>query len=92
LVNVDPARSLSIHAALESGNIEEARRLVAEIAAFETMRAKFGNGANVTVVKAALGLMGMPVGDVRLPGLTHLEENDSKVLASILRSWSINVG
>jgi 4-hydroxy-tetrahydrodipicolinate synthase len=45
------------------------RELVATIAKFEAMRTHFGNGANVTVVKEALNLLGFPVGRVRRPGI-----------------------
>jgi 4-hydroxy-tetrahydrodipicolinate synthase len=91
LVNVDPARSLAIHAALEAKRTDEARRLVAEIAAFETMRAKFNNGTNVTVVKSALRLMGYAVGPVRVPGLPELSPEDLAALAGILRGWGIEL-
>lgn len=91
LVNVDPARSLAIHAALEARRYDEAQRLVAGIAAFEAMRTKFNNGANVTVVKSALRLMGHPVGPVRVPGLPALSDGDMAELALILRSWGIDV-
>ena len=67
LVNVDPARSLAIHAALEAGNFERVRDLVATIARFETMRTSFGNGANVTVVKEAMELIGFPVDPCACP-------------------------
>ncbi len=59
------------------------------IARFETMRTKFGNGANVTVVKEALSLIGFPVGPVRLPGLPALDDEDRAVLADVLRSWGL---
>ena len=88
LVNVDPARSLAIHAALEAGNFERVRELVATIARFETMRTHFGNGANVTVVKEAMELIGFPGGPVRLPGLPALDAGDKATLAGILRSWA----
>jgi 4-hydroxy-tetrahydrodipicolinate synthase len=87
LVNVDPQRSLAIHAALERGAFDEARRLVAGIAAFEAMRTRFNNGANVTVVKEALKLIGLPVGEVRLPGLPRLDEGARRELATILAGW-----
>jgi 4-hydroxy-tetrahydrodipicolinate synthase len=89
LVNVDPGRSLAIFRALEAGHAEEVRRLVSQIAPFETMRTKFGNGANVTVVKAALNLLGDSVGDVRLPGLPYLSEDDRNMLVAILRGWGL---
>lgn len=87
LVNVDPARSLAIHAALEKGNFNEARRLVDTIAIFETLRTRYNNGANVTVVKEALEIEGWPVGPVRLPGLPKLDANDRRQLEDVLRSW-----
>lgn len=89
LVNVDPARSLAIHAALEAGYLDRVRDLVSTIARFETMRTKFGNGANVTVVKEALQLIGFPVGPVRLPGLPELSGADREILADVLRSWGL---
>lgn len=89
LVNVVPERSLAIHAALERGDFEEARRQVAEIAAFETMRTKHNNGANVTVVKEAMTLAGWPVGPVRPPGLVALDEADRRRLEAIVRGWGV---
>jgi 4-hydroxy-tetrahydrodipicolinate synthase len=89
LVNVDPKRSLAIHAALESGDFAKVRELVTTIAAFETMRTKFQNGANVTVVKEALMQIGLPVGPVRLPGLPELDAEDRKKLSAILQSWGV---
>jgi len=86
LVNVDPARSLAIWKALEAGDYALARSLIAPIAAFEKLRTKHNNGANVTVVKEALELSGWPVGPVRLPGLPRLGETDRAALAAILRN------
>lgn len=84
LVNVDPERSLGIWHALEAGQYEEARALIAPIAPFEALRTKHNNGANVTVVKEALILEGVDVGAVRLPGLPRLSEEDRLYLARIL--------
>ncbi|PSC04848.1 dihydrodipicolinate synthase family protein [Alsobacter soli] len=89
LVNVDPARSLAIHAALESGDFAKVRGLVDTIARFETMRTKFGNGANVTVVKEAMELIGFRVGPVRLPGLPALDAADRETLRAVLASWNV---
>jgi 4-hydroxy-tetrahydrodipicolinate synthase len=89
LVNVDPARSLAIHAALEAGQFDRVRELVATIARFETMRTRFGNGANVTVVKEAMEMIGFPGGPVRLPGLPALDAADRATLADVLRSWGL---
>lgn len=89
LVNVDPARSLRIHAALESGDFETVRELVNTIATFETMRTKFGNGANVTVVKEAMEMIGFRVGPVRLPGLPALDGADRETLRGVLAGWGV---
>lgn len=89
LINVDPKRSLAIHAALESGDFAKVRELVTTIAAFETMRTKFQNGANVTVVKEAMMQIGYPVGPVRLPGLVALDADDRAKLSGILQSWGV---
>jgi 4-hydroxy-tetrahydrodipicolinate synthase len=89
LVNVDPKRSLAIHTALETGRSDEVRRLVDTIARFETMRTRYGNGANVTVVKEAMVMAGFPVGPVRLPGLPQLDATDREALAEILRAWGV---
>jgi 4-hydroxy-tetrahydrodipicolinate synthase len=87
LVNVAPERSLAIWRALEAGDYATARAQVSEIAGFETMRTKYGNGANVTVVKEALGLLGTPVGPVRLPGLPELNEAERAELRAIVSGW-----
>lgn len=89
LVNVDPARSLAVHAALEAGDYAKARTLVAEIARFEALRTRYGNGANVTVVKEALGLLGFPVGQVRLPGLPALDPADRETLTGEMARWGL---
>jgi 4-hydroxy-tetrahydrodipicolinate synthase len=87
LVNVAPGRSLAIWQALEANDYDRARALVSEIAGFETMRTKYGNGANVTVVKEALGLLGTDVGPVRLPGLPELNESERAELRKIVAGW-----
>jgi 4-hydroxy-tetrahydrodipicolinate synthase len=89
LVNVDPKRSLAIWAALEAGDFATARRLVDIIAPFEAMRTKFNNGANVTVVKEAMTLLGLAVGPARLPGLTVLDAADRNRLRSVLNDWGL---
>ena len=89
LVNIDPARSLRIHAALEAGDFATARDLVATIAVFEKLRTKFGNGANVTVVKEGLMAIGYPVGPVRVPGLDRLDDADRATVAAIVAGWGV---
>jgi len=92
LVNVAPHFSLAIHAALEKGDFAEARRIIAVIEPFERMRTKYRNGANVTVVKEAVGIMGLSVGEVRIPGLPRLEPADRAELMKLLESWSAEDG
>lgn len=87
LINVAPERSLAIWQALEAGDYDAARREVDAIAGFEKLRTKYGNGANVTVVKEALGLLGTHVGPVRLPGLPELDASERAELRAIVSSW-----
>ena len=87
LINVAPERSLAVWRALEAGDYETARSEVDAIAGFEKLRTKYGNGANVTVVKEALGLLGTDVGPVRLPGLPELNEAERAELHGIVSSW-----
>lgn len=87
LVNVAPKRSLAVWNALEKGDYSRARSIVESIADFETMRTKYRNGANVTVVKEALQIQGFAVGDVRLPGLPKLEAADRQSLETIIAGW-----
>jgi 4-hydroxy-tetrahydrodipicolinate synthase len=84
LVNVFPGLSLSILAALEAGDYKRARELIAPIAGFEALRTKYLNGANVTVVKEALGMLGESVGPVRTPGMEALNEEERAGLRDIV--------
>jgi 4-hydroxy-tetrahydrodipicolinate synthase len=89
LVNLDPARSLAIWSRLEAGDYDTARTLVGAVAPFEALRARHANGANVTVVKAALELLGWRVGPVRPPGLPALDRGDRDALREILARWGL---
>ncbi len=84
LVNVFPERSHAIHRALESGDYAGARALIDAIAGFEALRTKYNNGANVTVVKEALGMLGNDVGPVRVPGVVALNEEERTTLRAIV--------
>ena len=84
LVNVFPELSLSIHQALEAGDYAKARNLITPIAGFEALRTKYNNGANVTVVKEALGMLGEAVGPVRLPGMEALNEDERASLRDVV--------
>lgn len=84
LVNVFPERSHAIHRALEAGDFASARGLIDAIAGFEALRTKYNNGANVTVVKEALGMLGTDVGPVRLPGVVALNDEERGTLRTIV--------
>jgi 4-hydroxy-tetrahydrodipicolinate synthase len=58
--------------------------LIAPIAGFEALRTKYLNGANVTVVKEALGMLGEPVGPVRAPGMEALNDEERASLRDIV--------
>lgn len=87
LVNVAPHFSLAVLAALDKGDFEAARAVVARIEMFERLRTKFRNGANVTVVKEAVTMAGLDVGPVRAPGLARLDAADREILQHLLDSW-----
>jgi len=89
LVNVHPTLSLAVRDALASGDYPAARRMIDGIAQFEAMRARESNGTNVTVVKEAMRLLGLPVGPARPPGRPELSESAKSELAAILRSWGL---
>lgn len=84
LVNVFPERSHAVHQALEAGDYARARSLIDGIAGFEVLRTKYNNGANVTVVKEALGMLGTDVGPVRLPGVVALNDEERNILRGIV--------
>lgn len=84
LVNVFPERSQAIHRALEAGNYSVARSLIDDIAGFEALRTKYHNGANVTVVKEALKMLGTDMGPVRIPGVEALNAAERSELQEIV--------
>jgi 4-hydroxy-tetrahydrodipicolinate synthase len=89
LINVWPARSVEIHAALESGDYPRANELIAEMQAFEEIRAEEQNGTNVTAVKAALQLMGEDCGPTRPPSAWPLTDRQMQRLRQLLGAWGI---
>lgn len=86
LINVWPERSIAIHAALDRGDFAEARRLIAEMRAFEDIRAEELNGTNVTGVKAALQALGMDCGPTRPPSAWPLSDGQQAQLLAFLRA------
>jgi 4-hydroxy-tetrahydrodipicolinate synthase len=92
LINVWPEHSVAIHAALEKGDFAQARKLVDVMAGFEDLRAEEQNGANVTVVKAALQLLGEDCGATRPPSAWPLTEAQLSRLKKQLGAWGILAG
>jgi 4-hydroxy-tetrahydrodipicolinate synthase len=87
LINVWPEHSVAIHAALEMGDYRRANELIAVIGEFEEIRAEEQNGTNVTVVKAALQLMGADCGPTRPPSAWPLTDVQMARLRKLLESW-----
>lgn len=84
LINVWPERSLAIHAALEAGNYPEANALIADMQAFEDIRAEEMNGTNVTGVKAALQALGQDCGPTRPPSAWPLTDAQASKMNEFL--------
>jgi 4-hydroxy-tetrahydrodipicolinate synthase len=89
LINVWPEHSMAIHTALASGDYKWANQLIAKMNDFEELRAEENNGTNVTVVKAALQLLGQDCGHVRPPGAWPLTERQAATLKQRLGEWGL---
>ena len=89
LINIWPERSLAIHAALEGGDYVKARSLIADMAAFEEIRAEEMNGTNVTGVKAALAAMGQDCGPTRPPAAWPLTATQQARMQDFLTSQGL---
>ena len=89
LINVLPERSVAIHAALEAGDYAKAMDLIGQVRAFEDLRAQERNGANVTVVKAALQLMGLDCGPARPPSAWPLAPPAQDSLRTLMAGWGL---
>jgi 4-hydroxy-tetrahydrodipicolinate synthase len=89
LINVWPEHSMAIHAALAGGDYKRANQLIAKMNDFEELRAEENNGTNVTVVKAALQLLGQDCGHVRPPGAWPLTERQAATLQQRLGEWGL---
>ncbi len=87
LINVFPELSMQIHGALERGDYTAARTLIRSMADFEALRAQERNGSNVSVVKAALQLMGQDCGAARPPATWPLSPQDLDRLGELLKQW-----
>jgi 4-hydroxy-tetrahydrodipicolinate synthase len=91
LINVWPEHSVAIHRALERNDFATARELIGVMAGFEELRAEEQNGTNVTVVKAALRLLGEDCGATRPPSAWPLTEKQLAGLRRQLQAWGLEV-
>ena len=89
LINVWPEHSMAIHAALDAGDYDGARKLIQVMAPFEDLRAEEQNGANVPVVKAALQLIGEDCGATRPPSAWPLTGAQLERLQQVLVGWKL---
>jgi 4-hydroxy-tetrahydrodipicolinate synthase len=87
LINVAPRRSVAILAALRASDMARANALIAGIGAFEALRAEEQNGANVSIVKAALALMGEDVGAARPPAAWPIAPDSLARLEVLVAGW-----
>jgi 4-hydroxy-tetrahydrodipicolinate synthase len=87
LINVAPRRSVAILAALRAGDMARANALIAGIGAFEALRAEEQNGANVSIVKAALALMGEDAGAARPPAAWPIAPDSLARLEVLVAGW-----
>ncbi|MEU7964397.1 dihydrodipicolinate synthase family protein [Streptomyces sp. NPDC049097] len=86
LVNVAPEMSLSMIAALRSGDYRAAMKVWERIRRFEALRAADGSADNVAVVKEALASLGLCRRSVRPPSRTLPEQTRAEV-ARIVAGW-----
>jgi 4-hydroxy-tetrahydrodipicolinate synthase len=90
LINVWPAHSVAIHRALAAGDFPAAIGLIGRMAGFEELRAEEGSGTNVSVVKAALALLGDECGHARPPAAWPLSAAQQARLAALLGEWGLD--
>ncbi len=86
LINVFPEKSVDIHNALEGADYETARSLIETVLPFEELRSQENNGTNVTVVKAALQLMGNDCGATRPPSAWPMTEPSLETLKKLVET------
>ena len=89
LINVTPERSVAIYNALEAAQYPQAMQLIREMQPFEELRAQENNGTNVTVVKAALQMMGNDCGSTRAPSAWPLTEQQHSSLQALMKNWQL---
>ncbi|WP_326654408.1 MULTISPECIES: dihydrodipicolinate synthase family protein [unclassified Streptomyces] len=88
LVNVAPAVSLNLLAALRAGDYPAAMGIWERIRPFEELRAAHQSADNVTVVKEALASLGLCRRDVRPPSRA-LPEAHRAAVAGLVAGWAV---
>jgi len=87
LINIAPERSVAILRALRARDFAAANAEIAAIGEFEALRAEEQNGANVSVVKAALAMTGLDLGPARPPACWPLAPDSATRLQNLLNTW-----
>lgn len=87
LANVEPALSLALLAAIQSGDWARVDALLGVVVPFETLRNQGQGRHNVAVIKAALALAGLAEPDVRPPAV-ELDSPTRTELERVLASWA----
>ena len=88
MVNVDSRRSQRLFNALQLKQNSEAMKIWSEIRPFEELRARHGNGNNVSVVKEAMAQLGLANSYVR-PPISTISDVEKTEVADILKSWEL---
>ena len=89
LINVFPVHAMAIHRALEDGDYARAGVLIGAMRPFEDLRAMENNGTNVTVVKAALRILGPDCGATRPPSAWPLAPSAQEQLERFMGSAAL---
>ncbi|QNP66525.1 dihydrodipicolinate synthase family protein [Streptomyces genisteinicus] len=88
LVNVAPAVSLEMLAALRAGDLRGAMKVWEQIRPLEDLRAAHQSADNVTVVKEALAALGLCRRDIRPPSRALPKQQRPRV-AELVAGWGI---
>ena len=80
---------MAIHRALDQANYGLAGQLITAMRPFEDLRAMENNGTNVTVVKAALKIIGPDCGATRPPSAWPLTASAQQALQQFMASAAL---
>jgi 4-hydroxy-tetrahydrodipicolinate synthase len=87
IINLAPHLSQGVLEALRRNDLVAAGALIERLDPFEKLRTQENNGANVSVVKAALALQGHAVGPARPPAAWPLAAETTTAIRHIFDSW-----